>query len=56
MIFEEKTLKSELLYEGNILNLRRDLVTIKNGGTSYREIIEHKEAAVTFIILPIDFL
>lgn len=46
MIFEEKTLKSELLYEGNILNLRRDLVTIKNGGTSYREIIEHREAAV----------
>ena len=41
MIFEEKTLKSELLYEGNILNLRRDLVTIKNqleiGRASCRE-------------------
>ncbi len=46
MIFEEKTLESEMIYEGNILNLRRDLVAIKNGGTAYREIIEHNGAAV----------
>jgi ADP-ribose pyrophosphatase len=40
MIVEEKTLESERLYEGKILNLRRDKVTAKNG-TSYREIVEH---------------
>lgn len=37
MIFEEKTLKSERIYEGTILNLRRDEVTVLHG-TSYREI------------------
>lgn len=40
MIFEEKTLESEIIYKGAILNLRKDKVTVKNG-TSYREIIEH---------------
>jgi len=41
MTFEEKTISSEMIYEGKILNLRRDLVEVKDGGTSYREIIEH---------------
>ena len=41
MIIEEKTLKSEMIYEGAILNLRKDEVTVKDGKTSYREIIEH---------------
>ena len=41
MSVEEKTLSSEMLYEGAILNLRRDKVTIKDGRTSYREIVEH---------------
>lgn len=45
MIFEEKTLESELLYKGAILNLRRDKVTVQNG-ESYREIIEHNGGAV----------
>ena len=41
MTFEEKTISSEMLYDGKILNRRRDLVEVKDGGTSYREIIEH---------------
>lgn len=41
MTFEEKTISSEMIYEGAILNLRKDKVTIVNGSTSYREIIEH---------------
>jgi ADP-ribose pyrophosphatase len=41
MTFEEKTLSSEVIYEGAILNLRRDKVTVVDGSTSYREIIEH---------------
>jgi len=45
MIFEEKTLESEMIYKGKILNLRRDKVTVENG-TSYREIIEHNGGAV----------
>ena len=45
MIFEEKTLSTERIYEGAIINLRRDKVTVKTG-TSYREIVEHNGGAV----------
>lgn len=41
MVFEEKTISSERIYEGAILNLRKDKVHVKNEGTSYREIVEH---------------
>lgn len=44
MIFEEKTISSEMIYEGAILNLRKDKVTVKDGKTAYREIIEHNGA------------
>lgn len=46
MTFEEKILESEVLYEGKILKLRRDKVTSVNGGTSFREIIEHSDGVV----------
>ena len=45
MTFEEKTLNSQRIYEGKIINLRKDQVTVSNG-TSYREIIEHNGGAV----------
>ncbi len=45
MTFEEKTLETQMIYEGAILNLRRDKVTVMEG-TSYREIIEHNGGAV----------
>ena len=45
MTFEEKTLKSERIYEGRIINLRRDTVTVING-ESQREIVEHGGGAV----------
>ncbi|MDR0424748.1 MAG: NUDIX hydrolase [Clostridiales Family XIII bacterium] len=38
---EEKTISSDMIYKGAILNLRRDRVTIKDGGMSWREIVEH---------------
>ena len=44
MTFEEKTIESEYIYKGAILNLRRDKVNVING-TSYREIIEHNGGA-----------
>lgn len=45
MTFEEKTLESQRIYEGAIINLRKDKVTVQNG-TSYREIVEHNGGAV----------
>ena len=45
MVFEEKVLSQEMIYEGKIINLRKDKVTVKNG-TSTREVIEHNGGAV----------
>ncbi|MEG0392104.1 MAG: NUDIX hydrolase [Anaerovoracaceae bacterium] len=45
MIFREETLSSERIYEGRIVNLRKDKVTVKSG-TSSREIVEHNGGAV----------
>lgn len=49
MAFEEKTLSSETIYEGAILNLRREKVTVKNG-TAYREIVQHHGAVGLVIV------
>ena len=43
MIFEEKKISSERIYEGAILNVRRDKVTAIKG-EAYREIVEHNGA------------
>lgn len=42
MNFEEKQLKEEYLYKGKIINLRRDEVRLPDGGTAFREVVEHK--------------
>ncbi|MCL1982189.1 MAG: NUDIX hydrolase [Clostridiales bacterium] len=52
MIFEEKTIKSERIYEGKILNLRKDTVKVVNGDTSYREIVEHDGGVTLAAITP----
>lgn len=52
MIFEEKTISSEMIYEGRILNLRRDKVHVKDGKTSYREIVEHNGGVALAAITP----
>ncbi len=41
MTFREKTLSSEYIYKGKIINLRKDCVEIVSGKTSFREIVEH---------------
>ena len=41
MVFEEDTIYSERIYEGRILNLRRDKVHVHSGEESFREIVEH---------------
>lgn len=43
MYFEEKKIKSELVYKGAILNLRKDTVTAPKG-QACREVVEHSGA------------
>lgn len=40
----ERTIKSEMIYEGRILNLRLDTVELPNQKYSKREIVEHSKA------------
>jgi ADP-ribose pyrophosphatase len=40
----EKTIDTERIYEGRIVNLRVDTVQLPNGKTSTREIVEHRGA------------
>ncbi len=47
----ESTISSQYIYQGKILNLRLDTVSLSNGITSQREIVEHSQAVV---IVPID--
>lgn len=37
----EKKLESTRLYQGKILNLRRDRVELEDGRTAFREVVEH---------------
>lgn len=50
MIFEEKLISSERIYEGKILNVRRDTVTALKG-QAYREIVEHNGAVAMVAIM-----
>ena len=44
MEFEEKTLKSEKIFDGVLLHLVREEVLLPNGKTSVREMIRHPGA------------
>lgn len=44
MFFEEKTMKSEKIYEGKVVNLRIDTVELPDKKYSKREIVEHPGA------------
>lgn len=37
----EKFISSERIFEGKIINIRKDKVLVKNGNQAYREIVEH---------------
>ena len=37
----ETEVSSELIFAGKIIKVKRDVVTLPNGGTSYRECVEH---------------
>ncbi|HHX68255.1 MAG: NUDIX hydrolase [Miniphocaeibacter sp.] len=50
MTYEENTIKSEMVYEGRILNLRIDTVELPNRKYSKREIVEHNNAVAIIAI------
>ncbi|WP_425448689.1 NUDIX hydrolase [Dethiothermospora halolimnae] len=50
MTYEEKTMKSEKIYEGKVLNLRLDTVELPDKKYTKREIVEHPGAVA---IIPI---
>jgi ADP-ribose pyrophosphatase len=41
MKYEEKTTQQNYIYKGRIINLRNDVVTLPNGKTAQREVVEH---------------
>lgn len=41
MHLEEKTISSEMMYDGKIVKLLRDSVELENGKTALREVIKH---------------
>ncbi|MDD2421731.1 MAG: NUDIX hydrolase [Heliobacteriaceae bacterium] len=47
---KEKMVESELIYSGKFVNLRKDRVTLPDGATAFREVVEHPGAAA---IIPI---
>lgn len=46
MDFEEKTLDSEYVYRGKVINVLRDNVEISTGHKSVREVVEHSGGVV----------
>ncbi len=54
--FEEKTIEKEVLFEGRIINLQVEKVTLPNGKTSTREIIKHPGAVCVIALTDDDKL
>ena len=50
MAFEEKTIDSEVVYDGPIFRIRKYKVEAVGGRTAYRDILEHNGAAVVLAI------
>lgn len=51
MIYEEKTIDSEIVYEGKLVRVRRDHVTVRKG-TAVREIVEHPGGVAMCVLTP----
>lgn len=50
MNFEEKTLSSKYVYNGKVLNIKRDEIIVSNGHKSVREVVEHSGGVVILAI------
>jgi ADP-ribose pyrophosphatase len=48
MNFKEKTLNKQYIYNGKILNLRKDIVLLPNGEQSVREVVEHSGGSAVY--------
>lgn len=46
MEFEEKTLSSEYVYNGKVIDIKRDNILVANGHKSVREVVEHSGGVV----------
>ncbi len=50
MNFEEKTLSSKYVYNGKVLDIKRDEIIVSNGHKSVREVVEHSGGVVILAI------
>jgi len=50
MEFEEKTLSSEYVFRGKVIDVKRDDILVSNGHKSIREIVEHSGGVVILAI------
>ncbi|MCM1264884.1 MAG: NUDIX hydrolase [Candidatus Gastranaerophilales bacterium] len=46
MEFEEKTLSSEYVFNGKVIDVKRDEILVSNGHKSLREVVEHSGGVV----------
>ena len=47
----EKTLESQYIYKGKIINVRKDKVLLPDGKTTSREVVEHRGGVC---VVPVD--
>lgn len=52
MNYEEKTLTSEKVFEGKIIDLRIETVELPDGKTAYRELVDHPGGVGVLAVLP----
>ena len=50
-IDSDRTISSQIKYQGKIVNIREDTILLENGAQAQREVVEHRPAVA---ILPID--
>ncbi len=50
-MLDEPTIESRRVYDGRIIGVRVDTISLPNGGTSQREIVEH---GASVVVVPID--
>ena len=48
MQFDEHTLNSKYIYEGKILKLKKDSVSLPNGKEAIREVVEHSGGSAVY--------
>lgn len=52
MAFYEKTISSDVKFEGKIMRVRRDTVELQNGNTAFREVVDHTGGVGVIAITP----